>query len=1348
MSSEIAAGDQWWTNTIVTTTADAVMNQPVYQLVDGGGITGGDGPGAGLPNHPYDLVDFKYTSTSGALTIAGSTFPASSISGGLIGASMPNPVSGTINITGTHYYSTAAVGTITYQWVIWGADATPLLGPVTTTTSPPPAGHNYFEWLNFDTTTLADGTYIIYPRILDASAQVAYGLQPQGWSMLVANHPPVSTGSQTIPVAPHSSEKGSSPRADFVSYTGVPNPVHNTYPVPYTPIMGANNPSSPYHSNPALLRNIDLYYWENQCGPHTDEYFRTPEFMTSKSSGGVYVGWLDPLGGTTTPAAYPGVILFNSMAGTRLNNIISPFSNYVEDPTTPGKWWGCEVSGRVFWLNQHGDLTVVAGGTRDRTRLTYDPGESDTTSDDVAGIQTFVGNFPPGIDFGGANDLCFDPRNSNWLYVVAQVDGWIGAINLATSPATVTVFAGQSGVTGYTGDGGPATSATFDEPSSIIMDASGNMYVCDSNNSAIRKITSPTPGTSGTITTLCGGSVGPTPPGVVTATAANGPYAVSSITWSGSTVYGAATAPGSGHVLMSVPIPGIQPGWSLDLSGATNTGAGAVGDPNTRYSVLSVNSTSDFVVIAGPVYLPDTGPASIGTIGGSPAFTSWNADVFSPPGTVSFADAYVVFPNTIRFTSQGNIIFNEMEYATIRLINLSESPQGGYGANTITRIGCVAGYLFPATTTNPLAIDTWIWHDVDYVGTIGPVDDIVIEVFNSSLLGAFFGWRMSLQASSTIPIPGIPEYGGTFFNSGNSLPTYGQQVGGAHYEWAVSISRLEGRAIFTGIADFWPTMIRIQQPSDPSIAPGMYWDEVTYNRGFGIHNQGTCNGFPWELRPSFWGIWGPNGVAFHNTLTFDDLMHGSYASTTPGDAGDMALLAFIQSGMGGAVPRPEFSATSDGKLGNDARDYIYWIRRQTLQGSIGTNIGGVNTPVAPAANNPDNLTPQILSFTAAQTDTLATIKFTWTTDKQTIGLACCGSATQALTYGYYPIFSELESSFGTTHSATLVSPPGITPLHCSVVVKDLAGNFAHAKEIVLNIQSGISNDGTSILTGTQGILVTKYGVWSFGDPVEPAPAYNPAGGPQSRILLNGVSANLSNNLCVQKLIVDFSGNLYGLFGGSDQFWYGWFNYDWGSAGSPTLTGGTPGPLPTYSPPYTPSPDGTSLANGASGTVITTEGNFSFGTVNGSGWNINLNGIQISGFGAIKTLEVNAHGVLYMQDTFNAWYTWVGYVLRNSTGPQSGPVPIDIHFSPPNPQISLSSSPGTSACTAAITTSNGSPFTGTLAVISGGGVLQASFISGVWHIVTGSVPLAASNVVNVEATQNGANYSVPLDVNAS
>ena len=66
------------------------------------------------------------------------------------------------------------------------------------------------------------------------------------------------------------------------------------------------------------------------------------------------------------------------------------------------------------------------------------------------------------------------------------------------STQLVNFFAGD-GTYGYTGDGGAATSAELTYPNGVAKDSSGNVYIADTNNCLIRKVS-----TAGTITTFAG----------------------------------------------------------------------------------------------------------------------------------------------------------------------------------------------------------------------------------------------------------------------------------------------------------------------------------------------------------------------------------------------------------------------------------------------------------------------------------------------------------------------------------------------------------------------------------------------------------------------------------------------------------------------------------------------------------------------------------------------------------------------------------------------------------------------------------------------------------------------------
>ena len=61
----------------------------------------------------------------------------------------------------------------------------------------------------------------------------------------------------------------------------------------------------------------------------------------------------------------------------------------------------------------------------------------------------------------------------------------------------ITTVAG-SGTEGYAGDGGSATAALLDTPTGVAVDKNGNLYIADSHNNVIRRVS------GGTITTVAG----------------------------------------------------------------------------------------------------------------------------------------------------------------------------------------------------------------------------------------------------------------------------------------------------------------------------------------------------------------------------------------------------------------------------------------------------------------------------------------------------------------------------------------------------------------------------------------------------------------------------------------------------------------------------------------------------------------------------------------------------------------------------------------------------------------------------------------------------------------------------
>lgn len=108
--------------------------------------------------------------------------------------------------------------------------------------------------------------------------------------------------------------------------------------------------------------------------------------------------------------------------------------------------------------------------------------------------------------FNKPHELRFD--KSGDLFVVDMVNHAVRKIAMKTG--TITTIAGTIGQSGYAGDGGPATAALLKQPHSIQFDAHGDLFICDIGNHVIRKVEMKT----GTIRTFAGtGKPGPTPDG-------------------------------------------------------------------------------------------------------------------------------------------------------------------------------------------------------------------------------------------------------------------------------------------------------------------------------------------------------------------------------------------------------------------------------------------------------------------------------------------------------------------------------------------------------------------------------------------------------------------------------------------------------------------------------------------------------------------------------------------------------------------------------------------------------------------------------------------------------------------
>jgi uncharacterized protein (TIGR03437 family) len=137
-------------------------------------------------------------------------------------------------------------------------------------------------------------------------------------------------------------------------------------------------------------------------------------------------------------------------------------------------------------VDSNGNIYIADSGNNVIREITSSNGIINTIVGGAATVQQL--NDPESVAVDAAGNLFISEQN--------------GVRISKFSHGNLTVIAGN-GYIGYSGDNGPATNASLDDPTGIAVDSKGYVYICDTNNSVIRKI-SP----EGIITTIAGTTIG------------------------------------------------------------------------------------------------------------------------------------------------------------------------------------------------------------------------------------------------------------------------------------------------------------------------------------------------------------------------------------------------------------------------------------------------------------------------------------------------------------------------------------------------------------------------------------------------------------------------------------------------------------------------------------------------------------------------------------------------------------------------------------------------------------------------------------------------------------------------
>jgi RHS repeat-associated protein len=268
------------------------------------------------------------------------------------------------------------------------------------------------------------------------------------------------------------------------------------------------------------------------------------------------------------------------------------------------------------------------------------------------------------------------------------------AVTLAPATGIITTVAGNN-TSGYVGNPLTATSAEFNEPGAVALDSSGNLYVADSVNNVVRKVTASTGMVSTIAGTTTAGFSGDTGP-AITATL-NSPLGV------------AVDAQGNIYIAdtMNYVIRKVTPGGTITTVAGQGGKAGYSGDTGAATSALLKVPWGVGVDTAGNIYIADTqnnvvrkvtvATGIITTVAGSSSATS-----LGDGGAAT--SAQMAWPTGVAIDSSNNIYIADSDESRVRKVTASTGIISTVAGNGNWGYGGDGGAATLATLNYPIDV--------------------------------------------------------------------------------------------------------------------------------------------------------------------------------------------------------------------------------------------------------------------------------------------------------------------------------------------------------------------------------------------------------------------------------------------------------------------------------------------------------------------------------------------------------------------------------------------------------------------------------------------------------------------
>lgn len=240
-------------------------------------------------------------------------------------------------------------------------------------------------------------------------------------------------------------------------------------------------------------------------------------------------------------------------------------------------------------------------------------------------------------------------------------DTWNDRIRKVSAAGIITTVAG-TGVRGYSGDGGPATSAMIDNPRSVVPLADGGFLIPDSNNHRVRRVSA-----AGTITTVAGTGV--------RGFAGDGGAAVDAQL---STPFAVAPTQDGGFLIADMGnqrIRKVSPtGTITTVAGTGAAGYGGDGGPATAADIFNPHDVVELP--DGGFLIADTWNHRVRRVAPDGVITTFIGDGapgYSGDGGTAAA-ARISFPKGVSVTPAGDILIADEQNQRIRFVGTIVAP--------------------------------------------------------------------------------------------------------------------------------------------------------------------------------------------------------------------------------------------------------------------------------------------------------------------------------------------------------------------------------------------------------------------------------------------------------------------------------------------------------------------------------------------------------------------------------------------------------------------------------------------------------------------------------------------------